>query len=137
MWEPCKQNRLNSGKSVIPLLKDAESRELSPQELLKTLLTALLLFPVSYSYQVQTSHCPLMARVNCFTPTPSICLPFALEQDEYFYQVSAGAGIGKGLVRATETHIQIPVLLGLGKSFFLTAEIRDLYLDFPLPPPAL
>lgn len=132
MWKLCKQNRLNAGNSVIRLLKDSESRELSPQELLRILPTSRLLFTVSYSYQAQS-----MARVNCFTQTSNICLLSALEQEQYFSQVFAGAGIRKDLVRATETHVQIPVLLCQGKSFFLTAEIRDLYLDFPLPPSAL
>lgn len=50
--------------------------------------------------------------------TSNICLPSALEQEQYLSQVSAEAGIGKSLDRAAETHLQIPVLLGLEQSFF-------------------
>jgi len=57
-------------------------------------------------------------------PASNICLPPSLEQDQCLSQASAGAGIGKGLVRAAEIHVQIPVL---GRSFFsqITADWRN------------
>lgn len=52
-------------------------------------------------------------------PASNICPPSDLELKQCLSQVSGGAGIRKGLVRAAETHVQIPVLLALGQSFFL------------------
>lgn len=51
--------------------------------------------------------------------TSNICPPSDPELKQYLSQVSGGAGIRKGFVRAAKTHIQIPVLLALGQSFFL------------------
>lgn len=52
-------------------------------------------------------------------PNSNICPPSDLELKQSLSQLSGGVGIRKGLVRAAKTHIQIPVLLVLGQSFFL------------------
>lgn len=52
-------------------------------------------------------------------PASNICPPSDLELKQCLSQVSGGAGIRKGSVRAAETRVQIPVLLALGQSFFL------------------
>lgn len=52
-------------------------------------------------------------------PNSNIFPPLDLELKQSLSQLSGGVGIRKGLVRAAKTHIQIPVLLVLGQSFFL------------------
>lgn len=115
------QNWLNSEKSVISLLQDAERRELSPQVLLRILPTTEVLFPTHTrdTQQVQSSLWTSIMRASCFMPTSNIGPPSDLELNQYLSQVSEAACIRKGLVKAAKTHFQIPVLLALRQHFFL------------------